>query len=197
MRMAWLADAVRGIIIVVFFVHIVQLLLPESAMRGYTRFVLGLLVIAAILSPVLAVFNLDYDLQRRLFGMGSSGGAASFASVPEFDAGGVGYPGGPVAAGQALAAAALRRLNDATENRWAQQVASVAALAGGVEPANVEVHLGTGGEPVEIRAIIHVPATGTPEGLRTAPLDPERIRRIVAQFFGLSLEQVEVRVRSL
>jgi len=194
--MAWLADFVRGLIIVVFFVHVAQLLLPESGVRDYVRFVMGLLVVAAILVPVLALFNLDYDLQRQLFGSAFFGLETGLGLAEREGASlGNGPAAGPVAEGQALAAAALRRLNEASANRFAQQVASVAALAAGVEPEQVDVSLGSGGEPAAVSAVIRGRrGDGALGGARDGALDPERIRRIVAQFFGLPLEQVEVRI---
>jgi len=197
--MAWLADLVRGLLIVVFFVPGAQLLLPESGVRGYARFVMGLLVVAAILVPILALFNLDYDLQRQLFGLEFFGLEAGLGLAGrEGTLAGDDPAAGPVAQGQALAAAALRRLHEASATRFAQQVASVAALAAGVQPEDVDVSLGSGGEPAAIQAVIRGrTGDGALGAAGDRALDPERIRRIVAQFFGLPLEQVDIRITGL
>ncbi|HEY8418075.1 MAG TPA: stage III sporulation protein AF [Limnochordales bacterium] len=166
--MDWLVDVVRGLIIIVFFVHVAQLLLPEAGLRGYARLVMGLLVIAALLGPVLELLRLDYPLQRQLFGM---------APVPVDP-----Y----VRAGRELAAAAAARLAEPTRSRFEQQVAGWAGMAAGAEPARVGVVWGPDGAPEKVELVF------AGEG-GTAPA-AERVRRLVAQFFGLAPEQVEVRI---
>jgi len=167
--MAWLVDVVRGLIVIVVFVHVAQLLLPEGGLRGYARLVMGLLVIAALLTPVLELLHLDYPLQRQLF-----------AGAPIPGNGVESY----IAAGQELAAASAARLVGPARSRFEQQVASWVGMAG-AEPARVAVAWGPDGAPAKVEIEFG--------GGGAAPA-ADRVQRLVAQFFGLAPEQVEVRI---
>lgn len=180
--MAWLVDVVRGLVVVVFFVNVAHLLLPESGLRGYARLVMGLVIVIALLAPGLQVLRLDAGLQAVIWD--SLGG---LVPAPESPAAAVGEASrSPVAAGQALAAAAQRRVLAQVAQRIPEQVASVATLAAGVEPAYVHVDWDSGGAPRAVQL--------TFRDLGRASPDTIRVRRVVAQFFGLPEERVDIRV---
>jgi len=164
----WLVDVAKGLIIVVFFVQVAQLLLPETGLRGYARLVMGLLVVVALLNPILTLLEGDLPVEPARWGL-QSGNAETY-----------------LAAGQRLAAAAQERITGGARHRFTQQVASVTALAAGAEPDRVEVEWGPEGAPAVIRAVFG--AGGRPVS------DADRVRWVVAQFFGLAPEQVEIRI---
>ncbi|RFU66087.1 stage III sporulation protein AF [Peribacillus glennii] len=59
--MDFLTEWITNIIIFVLLATVVDMLLPSSAMQKYAKMVIGLLLIAIIISPVLSLFNTDFD----------------------------------------------------------------------------------------------------------------------------------------
>ncbi|WP_127533849.1 stage III sporulation protein AF [Paenibacillus kobensis] len=57
----WLSGWLREIITVILLAAIVDLLLPNKAMQRYARLVVGLIVLLTILSPLLKVFQGDFN----------------------------------------------------------------------------------------------------------------------------------------
>ncbi|WP_374723469.1 stage III sporulation protein AF [Calidifontibacillus erzurumensis] len=62
--MEFLTNWIANIILFVLFAVIIDLLLPNSSFQRYTKMVIGLLLIAIILNPILKIF--DEDLEQLL-----------------------------------------------------------------------------------------------------------------------------------
>ncbi len=61
---AWLSQWLQNIILIVLLATFADLLLPSSTLQKYSKMVLGLLVIVAILSPILELFTKDYPFNE-------------------------------------------------------------------------------------------------------------------------------------
>jgi stage III sporulation protein AF len=59
--MNFLTEWIMNIIVFILLAMIVDMLLPSSTMKKYTKLVTGLLLIAIILTPILKVFSSDFD----------------------------------------------------------------------------------------------------------------------------------------
>lgn len=59
--MSFLAGWVSNIIIFVLLATVIDMLLPNSALQKYAKMVIGLLLIAIIITPILGLFNKDFD----------------------------------------------------------------------------------------------------------------------------------------
>ncbi|KQL53579.1 hypothetical protein AN964_08775 [Heyndrickxia shackletonii] len=59
--MHFLTEWIMNIIVFILLAMIVDMLLPSSSMKKYTKLVTGLLLIAIILTPVLKIFSQDFD----------------------------------------------------------------------------------------------------------------------------------------
>ncbi|PLT34751.1 stage III sporulation protein AF [Bacillus sp. V5-8f] len=59
--MNFLTEWITNIIIFVLLATVIDMLLPSSAMQKYAKMVIGLLLIAIIIAPVLSLFNTDFD----------------------------------------------------------------------------------------------------------------------------------------
>lgn len=164
--MKWLSAWVRDLVVVVFFVSATYMLLPENNLRQYARLAAGLVVIAALLTPVLTLMRWD----------------PTDAAWP-----GAG-PGGPteelIARGGFLADQALRRLTEDGQRRATEHVRSVVEMALGATPHGVEVQWGPGGRIERISV-----TSGREAGL---PPDAEQVARRIAGYFGLERDQVDV-----
>jgi stage III sporulation protein AF len=58
---SFLAGWVSNIIIFVLLATVIDMLLPNSALQKYAKMVIGLLLIAIIITPILGLFNKDFD----------------------------------------------------------------------------------------------------------------------------------------
>ncbi|MBT2665425.1 stage III sporulation protein AF [Bacillus sp. ISL-4] len=59
--MSFLAGWISNIIIFVLLATVIDMLLPNSALQKYAKMVIGLLLIAIIITPILGLFNMDFD----------------------------------------------------------------------------------------------------------------------------------------
>lgn len=59
--MEFITSWVTNIIVFVLLATVIDLLLPNSAMQKYAKMVIGLLLIAVIISPILKLFQSDFD----------------------------------------------------------------------------------------------------------------------------------------
>ncbi|MFD9626925.1 stage III sporulation protein AF [Peribacillus muralis] len=59
--MSFLAGWVSNIIVFVLLATVIDMLLPTSALQKYAKMVIGLLLIAIIITPILGLFNKDFD----------------------------------------------------------------------------------------------------------------------------------------
>lgn len=165
--MQWLAGWVRDLVIIVFFVSIAYMLLPENHLRQYARMVMGLIVIAALLTPMLDLMRLD-PTGFDAFGTGES---ASMENI--------------IAHGRFIAEEARYRLTEEGRSRGVEHVASVVELALGAAPMELDVTWLADGS-IE-RLFVTVARHGE------QPPDVERAARLIAGYFGLRREQVNLR----
>lgn len=61
---SYLEAWIKNIVVILLLTSFVELLLPESELEKYTRVVLGLFIVIAILNPILNLFNTNYDFQQ-------------------------------------------------------------------------------------------------------------------------------------
>lgn len=59
--MSFITEWIMNIVVFILLAMIVDMLLPNSAMKKYTKMVTGLLLIAIILTPLLKVVAKDFD----------------------------------------------------------------------------------------------------------------------------------------
>ena len=66
--MSILTGWVTNIIVFILFAIILDMLLPSSTMQKYTKLVVGLLLIAVFITPILSIFNKNFtsDIQERI-----------------------------------------------------------------------------------------------------------------------------------
>ena len=66
--MSILTGWVTNIIVFILFAIILDMLLPSSTMQKYTKLVVGLLLIAVFITPILSIFNKNFtsDIQVRI-----------------------------------------------------------------------------------------------------------------------------------
>ena len=66
--MSILTDWVTNIIVFILFAIILDMLLPSSTMQKYTKLVVGLLLIAVFITPILSIFNKNFtgDIQEKI-----------------------------------------------------------------------------------------------------------------------------------
>lgn len=73
--MAWLTEWIRGVVAVVLFAVVLDMVLPNNTMQRYARVVMGILIILMMLSPILkmsgqSVYEMDLSLDTLLKGSG-------------------------------------------------------------------------------------------------------------------------------
>ena len=66
--MSILTDWVTNIIVFILFAIIMDMLLPNSTMQKYTKLVIGLLLIAVFIAPILSIFNKNFtsNIQEKI-----------------------------------------------------------------------------------------------------------------------------------
>lgn len=64
---------VTNIILLILVATVLELLLPNSSMQRYVKMVIGLMLMAVILSPLLKIFTEDFDVMLRSVTSTSSG----------------------------------------------------------------------------------------------------------------------------
>lgn len=66
--MSILTDWVTNIIVFILFAIILDMLLPSSTMQKYTKLVIGLLLIAVFIAPILSIFNENFtsNIQEKI-----------------------------------------------------------------------------------------------------------------------------------
>ncbi|MDP4550197.1 stage III sporulation protein AF [Alkalihalobacillus macyae] len=63
--MGVLTGWVTNIIVLILLATVLELLLPNSSMQRYVKMVIGLMLMAVILSPVLTIFSKDFNTMLR------------------------------------------------------------------------------------------------------------------------------------
>jgi stage III sporulation protein AF len=57
-----LSKWIYTIVVIIVFVTFIEILMPSSSLKKYTRVILGFLVMTIILSPLISLFNNDFSL---------------------------------------------------------------------------------------------------------------------------------------
>lgn len=65
----WLTNWLKEIILIVLLASFVDLLLPKSNIQKYARFILGLLIILTIISPIFELFSDNYSVSTFIKGI--------------------------------------------------------------------------------------------------------------------------------
>ncbi|QSQ10041.1 hypothetical protein H0A61_02433 [Koleobacter methoxysyntrophicus] len=63
----FLKNWIRSIVLIIFFAFLLEVFMPRSDLSRYIKVILGFLVIITVLSPVLSLFNLDFDFNQRIW----------------------------------------------------------------------------------------------------------------------------------
>ncbi|TLS36369.1 stage III sporulation protein AF [Pseudalkalibacillus caeni] len=63
--MGAISDWIANIILLILIATILELLLPNSSLERYVKMVIGLMLIAVIITPVLSIFSKDFDQMLR------------------------------------------------------------------------------------------------------------------------------------
>ncbi|AJA47972.1 stage III sporulation protein AF [Clostridium pasteurianum DSM 525 = ATCC 6013] len=58
----WVRSWVMSICVAVIFITAVELIIPSNKFKGYVKFVMGLILIAVILNPIIKIFNNKTDI---------------------------------------------------------------------------------------------------------------------------------------
>jgi len=76
--MSFLTTWVTNIIVFILFAIVLDMLIPNSSMQKYTKLVIGLLLTAIFLTPILSLFKEDFasNLQHKIMTNGVWGGQA-------------------------------------------------------------------------------------------------------------------------
>lgn len=161
---------IRNVAIMVIILSFLELLLPQNQMERFVRAVIGLVIIAFILRPLVGLVGggTTWELQglgSRGWPMDSSYGAASTQYI---------------AAGERLVDVAYEDVRDRALKRLSRQVEAVASMASGHSDLEAEVKLDARGEVQEI--LIRCPEGPLPEGVASS----------VARFYGLPESRVRV-----
>jgi stage III sporulation protein AF len=75
----FLSGWMRGLILVIFFAIVLDMILPKTSMQRYARLVMGMLIVLMMLTPVLKIYktpldNMDFSLDSLLSGTGGQEG---------------------------------------------------------------------------------------------------------------------------
>jgi hypothetical protein len=158
----------QNLIILVFVVVFLEALLPKNSVRGFVQLVIGLVLIAAILEPMLALTGLRINWELPTIG-------GERESVP-------------LEAGLNLRQGALARLTGDYVSRLNDQAGAFLALTPGVEDATVQALLSEGRIDRVIVDLQLIP------GEKQDAWD-EKVIPFIAQFYGLGHGAVEVHYR--
>lgn len=78
--MQWASGWLKEIIVIILIASFADLLLPNKTMQRYVRTVIGLFLLMLLLSPVLRLFQMNWDTDGLLAAMNNSGGQAIYAN---------------------------------------------------------------------------------------------------------------------
>ncbi|WP_347549665.1 stage III sporulation protein AF [Pseudalkalibacillus hwajinpoensis] len=74
---------VTNIIVLILLATVLELLLPNSSMQRYVKMVIGLMLMAVILSPILSIFTEDFDRLLRSVTIEDAAGSAEIENTIE------------------------------------------------------------------------------------------------------------------
>jgi len=188
-----LQDLVRELVVLVILAVLLELLLPEGDLRRYVRMVLGLLIIVAALQTAVSFWNRDLAADLSWVTLSRPDQEVTQEFIRE---------------GERLWQLGQAQAMEEYEEGLARQIRALAGLNQEVAVADVNVRFTPGrtaGEPGRLEEVVlivggphggaaEVPVGAHPESRPAA--DPEavaRLRGLVADFYGLTPEQVKVR----
>lgn len=196
-----LSGWIQTLVLLLLFVAFLQLLLPDHPLRDYTRVVLGLVIIAAVLGPLLGILDVptwEQAAQSALAAL-ESGGPGGREMPSRAD------PELWIARGSALAQRAQGRVREEVRRRMDAQVRSLVLLIPGVREAAVSSRWDSEGNLQRVHVDLWMlpqgaPGSGSPPGTLEEGWDgnsdgPERVRAVISQFFALPAWRVDVQVR--
>ncbi len=164
--MAHLEAWVRNIVVLILFGTLLELAIPDSAMRKTLRLVLGLIIMLALLRPVVALFQ--------------HGG-----SVPFLPAGRANFAQNSVIEGRRLWGENLS-LVAASYRDQLEKTAKAIAQQDGVKPSSVTVRLGSAQNYGRIRYIRLNLAPGS------SATDSSRVQAAESTYFDLQPSQIQM-----
>lgn len=168
----------RNLLVLALFGLLAEVLLPSRATEGYVRLVVGLVLLAAVVSPVLGVVR--GALGTGLGALSGSGGGAGIAAVLQGES--------TAPAGQATLVAQV------FQREVAKAATAAAEAVPGVASASSAARVSQAGgvaygqlEGVSV-AIVARPSAGAAAALAG------KVSRAVAQSLGLEAAQVQTRI---
>lgn len=187
-----LRELVRSLAAIIILTSFMEMVLPNSKMKNYLRLILGLFVIVIILNPVLVFLGSSGDFSAQAWIEPSQDG--ELEKILE-DA-------------QEMTARSQESALESYSAKVEQQVAAIVKLTPGVSQAEVEVELDRGSKgfsgkinQVTVTARLEQGKGEEQESIREegssfeAPGEiARRIQSIVADFYGLTVEQVTVKL---
>ena len=58
---------IKDLVIIFIIITLVDLVMPKGSMHRYIRFVIGLLIIFAVINPFVNLGNIDFQLDKEVF----------------------------------------------------------------------------------------------------------------------------------
>lgn len=118
-------DLVRSVAVIVLIAAFLEMLLPASEMKRFTKMVMGLLILVSILNPLLNFFH--QDLTEQVFAWQDSGGGTELDSI--------------LKKGEVLSRDIDARAADLYTQSMERQVETIVGLVKGVAWAEADVDL--------------------------------------------------------
>lgn len=188
-----LTEVCRQILILAGLSLFLEVLLPGGSLKKYTQFVMGLLLVAALLNPLLGLTRgLAPEVQASVFG-----------DMQQILSGQSGNTEQIIAAGSNLADGARAQAAQELAGGLERQIASLVNLAAGVEDCAVEVNLNADllydtAEPGSWHNWGQVIIVLTVEQARQEQADNigRAVRQTVADFYDIEPAAVQVSIAS-
>lgn len=184
-----LASVCRQVLVIAGLSLFLDVLLPGGSFRKYTQFVMGLLLVAVLLNPLLGIAG--QDLPQVTAGVFSS------VAFPPDNSGEI------IAAGAGMTADAVSQAEVELADSLARQIRSLIVLTDGVEDGRVEVQLsdealladhwtGDAHNWGQVVIVLTVAADRAAEGAALC----SSVRRSVADFYDIDENMIQVSLAS-
>lgn len=194
---------IRNIVVIIVLTSFVELLLPRNQLEKYTRVVLGLFIVIAILNPMLNLFNGNYDFRRvsELLAV-EENKAPEMSQIKQ--------------AGKELRNSTRQEAQNDYKNQIARQVSAILSFDNDLPSAEVNVNLRANNQIENIKIELKEKPKDKPskkvkqvevnevdlkdkENLRASDQNNElkiskKIKKRLANFYGLNTDQVLVQV---
>lgn len=177
----WVAElAVMGLVLA-----FAEMLLPRNDLRRFARVVVGLVMVAVILSSLVDISRLENAIVTP-----------SLSGVVETEGGGrAGY----AEIGGRITEAGLQVAGADVKERISRQIESLARLSSGADHASADVLVGPSGKVERILVVLRGTGAGgsraglhgardpqSPQGAETKALLEVRVERAIRDFYGLA-----------